>query len=82
MDPLLILNCVLQVQITQVWQYSKIVFMPLNKNTPTFNFLSCFKYIAHATTIEIYTLPLSFQNLVHVYLRFVSKTRILLESYL
>ena len=55
--------------------------MPLNKNTPTLIFLACFKYIAHAPTIETYTLSLSFQNLVHVYLRFVSKTHISLESY-
>ena len=52
--------------------------MRLNKNTPTLNFLAC--YIATAPTIETYTLLLSFQNLVHVYLRFVSKTRISLES--
>ena len=43
---------------------------------------SCFKYIAHTPTIENYTSLLSFQNLVHVYIRFVSKTRISLEYYL
>ena len=74
MDPLLILNCVLRVQ-----NHSS-MFMRLNKNTLTLNFLAC--YIATAPTIETYTLSLSFQNLVHVYLRFVSKTRISLESYL
>ena len=82
MGPLLILNCVLQVQNHSSMAIFKNCVMPLNKNTPTLNFLSCFKYIAHATTIETYTSSLSFQNLVHVYLRFVSKTRILLESYL
>ena len=64
-------------------KYGNIHKLCLCLYTPTLNFLACFKYIAHApTTIETYTSSVSFQNLVHVYLRFVSKTRISLESYL